>query len=77
MNQCGVCCAVQRQPELPDGLSSDQAAVRVGAVTRKFEYESRKLTCESEAKDNYEYWTKGAQLPKINGTTVNLNPAKT
>jgi hypothetical protein len=45
--------------------------------TRKFAYESGKLTYVSEAKDIYEYWAKGAQLPKINGNTVNLNPAKT
>ena len=35
----------------------------------KFEYENGKLTYVSEAKDSYEYWAKGAQLPKINGTT--------
>ncbi len=50
-----------------------QASVKA----RKFEYENGKLTYESEAKDHYEYWAKGAQPPKINGTTVNLNPAKT
>jgi hypothetical protein len=50
-----------------------QAAVK----QRKFEYENGKLTYESEAKDSYEYWAKGAQLPKINGTTLNLNPPKT
>lgn len=50
-----------------------QAAVKA----RKFEYENGKLTYGSEAKDRYEYWAKGAQLPKINGATVNLNPPKT
>jgi hypothetical protein len=50
-----------------------QAAVK----QRKFEYENGKLTYESEAKDSYEYWAKGAQLPKINGTALNLNPPKT
>ena len=50
-----------------------QAAVK----QRKFEYENGKLIYESEAKDSYEYWAKGAQLPKINGTTLNLNPPKT
>lgn len=50
-----------------------QSAVKA----RKFEYENGKLTYESEAKDKYEYWAKGAQLPKINGSMVNLNPAKT
>jgi hypothetical protein len=44
---------------------------------RTFEYKDGKLTYESEAKDKYEYWAKGAQLPKINGITVNLNPPKT
>lgn len=50
-----------------------QAAVK----QRKFEYENGKLIYESEAKDSYEYWAKGAQLPKINGTTLNVNPPKT
>ena len=49
-----------------------QASVKA----RKFEYENGKLTYVSGAKDTYEYWAKGAQLPKLNGTTVNLNPAK-
>lgn len=31
----------------------------------------------SRAKDRYEYCAKGAQLPKIDGITVNLNPEKT
>lgn len=44
---------------------------------RKFEYENGKLAYVSEAGDHFEYWAKGAQLPKINGTSVNLNPAKT
>ena len=35
------------------------------------------LTYVSEAKDKYEYWEKNSQLPRINGVTVNLNPAKT
>lgn len=38
---------------------------------------SGKLTYVSEAKETYEVWAKGAQLPRINGTPVNLNPAKT
>ena len=44
---------------------------------RTFEYKDGKLTYESEAKDNYEYWANSKQLPKINGTPVNLNPEKT
>lgn len=44
---------------------SDEALVR------------QRLTYESEAKDACEYWAKGAQSPQINGTPVNLNPAKT
>jgi len=45
--------------------------------TKPFEYENGKLTYESAAKDRYEYWANSTQLPKINGTTVNLNPPKT
>ena len=52
-------------------------AFQASVKARKFEYENGKLTYESEAKDHYEYWAKGTQLPKINGTPVNLNPAKT
>jgi hypothetical protein len=36
-----------------------------------------KLTYVSEADDEYSYWSKGAQLPQLNGVTVNLNPPKT
>ncbi len=43
----------------------------------KFKYADGKLTYVSEAGETFEYWAKGAQLPKINGTEVNLNPAKT
>lgn len=46
-------------------------------IAAEFEYANGKLTYESEANDSYEYWAKGAQPPKINGTTVNLNPTKT
>jgi hypothetical protein len=52
-------------------------AFQSSVKARKFEYKDGKLTYESEAKDNYEYWDKGAQLPKINGIPVNLNPEKT
>jgi len=52
-------------------------AFQTSVKARKFEYDNGKLTYESEAKDRYEYWAKGAQLPQVNGTTVNLNPAKT
>ena len=52
-------------------------AFQSSVKARKFEYENGKLTYVSEAKDQYEYWAKGTQLPKINGTTVNLNPPKT
>ena len=51
-------------------------AFQASVKARKFEYKNGKLTYESEAKDKYEYWAKGAQLPKINGATVNLNPPK-
>lgn len=43
----------------------------------RFEYTEGKLTYVSAAKDTYEYWSKGTQPPRINGTEVNLNPAKT
>jgi hypothetical protein len=43
----------------------------------RFEYTDGKLTYASAAKDTFEYWTKGAQQPRINGTVVNLNPPKT
>ena len=56
-----------------ESFEAFQAAVK----QRKFEYENGKLIYESEAKDSYEYWAKGAQLPKINGTRLNLNPPKT
>ena len=62
------------------GRASDYTsfeAFRTSVKDRTFEYKDGKLTYESEAKDKYEYWAKGAQLPKINGITVNLNPAKT
>jgi len=52
-------------------------AFQSSVKAKKFESESGKLTYESEAKDSYECWAKGTQLPKINGTPVNLNPAKT
>jgi hypothetical protein len=52
-------------------------AFQASVKARKFEYENGKLTYVSEAKDEYEYWAKGAQLPKINSATVNLNPPKT
>ncbi len=52
-------------------------AFQASVKARKFEYENGKLTYESEAKDSYEYWSNSKQLPKINGTTVNLNPAMT
>ena len=62
------------------GRASDYTsfeAFKTSVKDRTFEYKDGKLTYESEAKDKYEYWAKGAQLPKINGITVNLNPAKT
>jgi len=54
-------------------FESFQASVK----KNKIEYQTGKLTYVSEAGETFEYWAKGAQLPKINGTTVNLNPAKT
>jgi hypothetical protein len=42
-----------------------------------FTYEEGKLTYTSEAGDTYEAWAKFPQLPKINGTTINLNPEYT
>ena len=52
-------------------------AFQTSVRARKFEYENGKLTYESEAKERYEYWAKGTQLPKINGAAVNLNPPNT
>lgn len=43
----------------------------------RFEYSNGRLSYVSVAKDTYEYWAKGAQPPRINGTAVNLNPPKT
>ncbi len=40
-------------------------------------YEEGKLSYVSEMGDKYEYSSKLTQLPKINGETLNLNPAKT
>ena len=54
-------------------IEAFQSAVKA----RKFAYKNGKLTYESVAGESFEYWAKGAQLPKINGITVNLNPAKT
>jgi hypothetical protein len=45
--------------------------------TNRFEYTDGKLTYVSAAGDKYEYWAKGVQPPRINGTEVNLNPPKT
>jgi hypothetical protein len=45
--------------------------------SRPFVYENGKLSYTSEAGDQYEYWSKLTQLPKINGKTLDLNPAKT
>ncbi len=50
-----------------------QASVKA----KRLEYADGKLTYVSEAKDTYEVWTKGAQLPRINGAEVDLNPPKT
>ena len=52
-------------------------AFQASVKARKFEYENGKLTYESEAKETFEYWANSKQLPKINGTPVNLNPEKT
>ncbi len=49
----------------------------VSVKANRFEYTDGKLTYESAAKDTYEVWAKGSQLPRINGSAVNLNPAKT
>jgi len=43
----------------------------------RFEYQDGKLTYVSNAKEKFEYWAKGAQPPRINDITVNLNPPKT
>jgi|GEM_PF-1740913 len=39
-------------------------------------YSDGKLTYVSEAGDTIEYWSRSGNLPKINGESVNLNPAK-
>jgi hypothetical protein len=52
-------------------------AFQASVKARKFEYKDGKLTYVSEAKETFEYWSNSKQLPKINGTAVNLNPAKT
>ena len=51
-------------------------AFQESVMGNRFEYGDGKLTYASEANITYEYWTKGAQLPHINGTAVNLNPPK-
>lgn len=43
----------------------------------RFEYTDGKLTYVSHASETFEYWSKGAPPPRINGTEVNLNPPKT
>lgn len=50
---------------------------RAAVQGTRVEYQDGKLTYSSLAKDTYEVWAKGAQPPRINGTAVNLNPAKT
>jgi hypothetical protein len=52
-------------------------AFRRSVKNNSFVYENEKLTYVSEAKDKYEYWAKGSELPQVNGNRVNLNPAKT
>jgi hypothetical protein len=42
-----------------------------------FAYSSGKLTYTSLAGDTYEYWSNSTTVGKINGSTVDLNPAKT
>ncbi|MEO6755635.1 MAG: hypothetical protein ABIP85_28020 [Chthoniobacteraceae bacterium] len=62
------------------GRAGDYAsfeAFQASVKDNKFDYQDGKLTYVSEAKETFEVWSKGTQLPKINGTTVNLNPKKT
>ncbi|MFC1601091.1 hypothetical protein ACFL34_01915, partial [Candidatus Sumerlaeota bacterium] len=42
-----------------------------------FAYSSGKLAYTSLAGDTYEYWSNSTTVGKINGSTVDLNPAKT
>jgi hypothetical protein len=52
-------------------------AFQASVKDNKFEYKDGKLTYVSEAKETFEYWANSKQIPKINGTQVNLNPSKT
>jgi len=52
-------------------------AFRTSVKDNEFEYANEKLTYISEAKDTFEYWAKGVQLPHINNVAINLNPANT
>lgn len=50
---------------------------QVAVKASRFEYQDGKLLYVSAAGDTYEYWARGAQLPRINGKEMNLNPSKT
>ena len=52
-------------------------AFQASVKDNPFRHEDGKLTYTSEAGDTYEAWAKFTALPKINGQTINLNPAKT
>jgi hypothetical protein len=55
----------------------DFDAFRASVQANRVMYEDGHLTYDSEAGDVYEFWSRGVQLPRINGHTPSLNPAKT
>jgi len=62
-----------RADDFKDGFDEFKKAVKA----LPYNYEDGKLSYTSLAGDNYEYWSNSTNLPKINGTKVNLNPTNT
>jgi hypothetical protein len=62
------------------GRTADYAsfeAFQASVKENKFAYQDGKLNYTSEAGETFEYYANSKTLPKINGSTINLNPAKT
>lgn len=62
------------------GQASDYASFedfQQSVMSNSFTYVNDKLTYTSEAGDTFEVWANSTTTPKVNGTTVDLNPAKT
>ena len=53
------------------------AAFQTSVAANAFSYKSKKLTYKAESGAVFEVWEKNTTLPRINGKTPSLNPAKT